>query len=458
MDRKLLRTGISFQHRGVSAMEHLSLCQRGLFILAMLIFGSYNTLNLKWEFQTCVPTLPEKGLKGLSVIQGCPEGERMYNKPWMNNWVMFWAEFSIYPLYKFERYRSARKRISIGKQPRPEANVNILLFAVPGFCDVLGSGLSAVGMMFISATVWQMMRGALIVCTSALSVIFLKRRLKLFHYVAIGLTVIGLFLIGFAATVDAHKGIAAPGSSQDTVLIGIGFTLLAQLASSSQCAFEEYLLQGKKVSAKLTVAMEGFWGIIFQGLLLVIFNYVPGSDHGTLESFPDTLQQYFTLPGSATLLWLTATYMASIDLYNVAGLKVTKSISAVTRCLIDSCRILVVWSISLVTYYFIDERYGVPWTDASYVQVIGFIFLVCGTLIYNQVFRIPGLDYEQDDDEGPPAAAWSPTAQPHRGLDDWEFSPPVSPMLSPASPGFGAPQEDGIVNDLIYEPPDVVTL
>lgn len=445
-------------------MREISPVEKALFVLAMLVFGSYNTLNLKWEFQTCVPTLPHEGLKELSIAQGCPEGQKMYNKPWMNNWLVFWAEWTMFPIYKLERYRSARKRISLGKQPRPESEVNMLLFAVPGFCDVLGSGLSAVGIMFISAAVWQMMRGSLILCTSALSVIFLKRRLKPFHYVALGLTICGLYVIGCAALSEAH--LVAPGSTEGSVAIGICFTLLAQLASSAQCTFEEYLLQGKKVSAKLTVAMEGFWGIIAQGVLLVIFTNIPGSDNGTLESWPDTTTMYCSLPGSEMLLTLTLTYMVSIAMYNLAGLKVTKSISAVTRCLVDSCRILVVWFISLGMYYFGDQRYGVPWTNASYVQVLGFILLIAGTLIYNEVLHVPGLDYDQDDEDVPPIAAWSPSAQPFRGLDDWEFSPPVSPV--PSSPllyplqdehewGNGAATEGNSVR-LVYEPPDVIQI
>lgn len=442
-------------------MKELSSCRKAFFILAMLVFGTYNTLDLKTAFQTCVPTLPQKGLKELSIAQGCPAGQMMFNKPWVNNWMMFWAELGILPVYKFERYRSARRRIAMGKQPRRESNLGIMIFALPGLCDVLGSGLGAVGMMFISAPVWQMMRGSLIVCTAALSVIFLKRRLKLFHYTAIGLTVIGLYMIGCAAFADAHHAgnAAQGGSSPEKVLLGVSFTLLAQLAAGSQNAFEEYLMQGKRVSAKLTVAMEGFWGIIGQGLLLVILACVPGSDHGTLESWPDTLKQYFSLPESQTLLWLTVTYMASIVLYNLAGLKVTEYISAVTRVLIDGCRVVVVWSISLGMYYFVDERYGVPWTEASYLQLIGFMLLIAGTLIYNQIVHIPGLDYskyELEDEEFPPAAAWSPTVQAHKGLSDWEFSPPVSPMLSPFTDPSSPPERYGLASGLGYQPPVVV--
>ena len=54
-----------------------------------------------------------------------------------------------------------------------------------------------------------------------------------------------------------------------------------------------------------------------------------------------------------------------------------------------------VWGIDLVIYYFIDTEFGEKWDQYSWVQVIGFLLLVLGTLTYNGVIKYPFLQYEQ---------------------------------------------------------------
>jgi len=71
--------------------------------------------------------------------------------------------------------------------------------------------------------------------------------------------------------------------------------------------------------------------------------------------------------------------------FNYFGLSVTKHLSATTRMVLDSIRTLVVWGVDL----------GLGWEDFQYLQVIGFIFLLVGTAIYNKILYIPlgTLDY-----------------------------------------------------------------
>lgn len=72
-------------------------------------------------------------------------------------------------------------------------------------------------------------------------------------------------------------------------------------------------------------------------------------------------------------------------------LQVTKHINAATRMVLDSLRTMVIWAFSM----------GVGWEDFCYVQIPGFILLLLGTMIYNELIRIPGLKYttevEADD-------------------------------------------------------------
>jgi len=74
---------------------------------------------------------------------------------------------------------------------------------------------------------------------------------------------------------------------------------------------------------------------------------------------------------------------------------VTASLTAVHRTLIDACRTLLIWVVDLFIYYVISPEYGEVWTQYSYLEVIGFILLVFGTLMYNSVLRFTFLYYPE---------------------------------------------------------------
>lgn len=50
---------------------------------------------------------------------------------------------------------------------------------------------AGIGLVIVDASVWQMLRGSIIVFTGILSVVFLKRKLKLFHWVGVSVVVVG---------------------------------------------------------------------------------------------------------------------------------------------------------------------------------------------------------------------------------------------------------------------------
>ena len=71
--------------------------------------------------------------------------------------------------------------------------------------------------------------------------------------------------------------------------------------------------------------------------------------------------------------------ICSIGTHNLAGVSVTKYASSSQRCTIDTSRTLVIWVISL----------ALGWESFIQGQLYGFIILVAGTLIYNELVIIP---------------------------------------------------------------------
>lgn len=67
--------------------------------------------------------------------------------------------------------------------------------------------------------------------------------------------------------------------------------------------------------------------------------------------------------------------IVSIAFFNYAGISVTKEISATTRMVLDSVRTVVIWAVTM----------GLGWQSFHGLQMGGFIFLLFGMCLYNDV-------------------------------------------------------------------------
>ncbi len=83
----------------------------------------------------------------------------------------------------------------------------------------------------------------------------------------------------------------------------------------------------------------------------------------------------------------------------------TKHINAATRMVLDSLRTMVIWAFSL----------GMAWESFCYVQVIGFITLLSGTLVYNQLIKIPGIKYDDGSADDAAGKGVDPAADDPEG-------------------------------------------
>jgi hypothetical protein len=72
----------------------------------------------------------------------------------------------------------------------------LLLLALPSSCDIMGTTLVNVGLIMVPASIYQMVRGFLVVFVGLFSVIFLKRKLTLSQWGGLFLVVLGVSLVG----------------------------------------------------------------------------------------------------------------------------------------------------------------------------------------------------------------------------------------------------------------------
>jgi drug/metabolite transporter (DMT)-like permease len=260
----------------------------------------------------------------------------------------------------------------------PEQQQSVWIINIPTLFDLFATACGTTGLLYTTVSVYQMLRGAQLVFSAILSIAFLQRRLSRMNYIGITVCMFGISLVGLANVwgEEAHTG------SKGNTVFGISLILLGQVLQGAQVVVEEHLLQNLEISSVRIVAYEGMFGCLH--CLLWVFPIIymlPGRDHGHLENPLDAFYMFFhSLPIAAVI----CTDMALMLFYNVCGMEVTNSLSAVSRVIIETLRTLLVWLCDLVLFYVISNgRLGEPWTPYSYLQAAGFFLTCLATIIYN---------------------------------------------------------------------------
>jgi len=306
------------------------------------------------------------------------------------------------------------------KWSRPPTWKLCLYIMIPAFLDLLSTTLAGVGLLWVDASVSQMLKGSIMVFSVILSICCLGKKLKVYHWYGVVFCVIAVVLVGTATVEGAHESNRTNLSLQ---MFGVGLIILGQFIQAMQIVFEEMMLKNFRASALLIVGMEGIWGVVLMLGCLTFLYYTPSlnkeceeqalcecdwnstcsewakdidqferSTRCQLQSLyhEDTLESLKMIKNSIDLTGLICTYLFSILFYNISGLNVMKNLSAIHLSILQATRTLCIWLVDIIIFYFIPvEGYGEKWIEWSPLQLCGFGFLVLGNLIYNKVIKLP---------------------------------------------------------------------
>jgi len=168
--------------------------------------------------------------------------------------------------------------------------------------------------------------------------------------------------------------------STPTSVLGVLLLIVSQCFTGLQFISEEKILGGYYLDPLLVVGLEGFWGCLYFIILLPIFQHIkcdgPLCHNGYLEDSITAFKEFGEHP---ELIAMSLGIIVSIGCFNATGVAVTKFASAAQRSTVDTCRTLLIWVISLM----------LKWEKFYWQELIGFMLLVGGTLVYNEIVILP---------------------------------------------------------------------
>ncbi|VDL78470.1 unnamed protein product [Nippostrongylus brasiliensis] len=144
----------------------------------MVTTGSLNTLCAKWADNFKV------------------DGEH-FDHPFLQAFCMFIGELLCMGAYLIilgvRKYRWNRTKHDVDSESEPQIpRFNPLLFLIPAISDIISTSVMYIGLTLTSASSYQMLRGALIVCTGLLSIFCLHSTIKAYQWMGMISVVLGL--------------------------------------------------------------------------------------------------------------------------------------------------------------------------------------------------------------------------------------------------------------------------
>ncbi|RKF58623.1 Uncharacterized protein C12G12.12 [Erysiphe neolycopersici] len=304
--------------------------------------------------------------------------------------------------------RSARSSVLRFKENDSLKDWRIVLFGLPAMCDICGTTLMNVGLLFVAPSVYQMTRGALVFFVGLFSVIFLRRSLFLFQWFALFTVVLGVGIVGLAgashedqpiapttllAVREIYLTISENKLTPEALRTTIGVLLIAgaQIFTASQFVLEEYILGNFALEPLKAVGWEGLFGFIVTALGMVIMHILVGRTSAGRYGYFDMVEGWHEVTQNKSIGISSILIMISIGGFNYFGLSVTRNVSATARSTIDTCRTLFIWMVSLF----------LGWESFKWLQILGFGLLVYGTFLFNQLIKPPSskcIPRELDED------------------------------------------------------------
>jgi hypothetical protein len=244
---------------------------------------------------------------------------------------------------------------------------------------------------------YQMLRGFRFFFICLLSKVILKNEIYRHHYLGIATLILGLSIVGISSVIYGTQEV------KEEHFKGIILLFLGQFFNSIEFIIQEKFIKKYIIHPSQLVGFEGLWGSCMYLILLIVFQNISCNDweYSLADSvcsenykeekyIEDTRFALEQMWDNKHLLILYIFFVVSIALYNLVGIKLIELVSSIHRVVVDEARTVFIW-----LFFIRFEPVNGTHEDFHYLQLVGYIFIIFGTIIYNEILVIPfcNLDY-----------------------------------------------------------------
>ena len=339
-----------------------------ILIITFIITGSLANIIPKIEMET----------KSLGI---------RFQHTWIFLFFMFLNEILAFPIYYISNKNESKNNNLNIKNKKPECK---FYHSIPSVIfDFLGAGINFLGLAILPASITQMLGSSQIIFTYILSKLLTNNKHNINHYIGITLTIIGIIIVGFSGNSNSNY-------SFSTNLMGIFCILIAMFFLSCQVIYEENLTKKYNCSVIKIIGFQGIFGSFFSFIMILILSNIScgmGKSDFLKEicSFDDNGLYYVEnlsfalkqLKNSTLLIFLTFFYFIGDLFCNLTGIKIGQILSGMSRSILEPVKSVVVWF-----YFVLPFNYPQLREKFSIIQLVGFIILVFGNLIFHHIINI----------------------------------------------------------------------
>lgn len=229
-----------------------------LIVAGMISTGTINTLLNKFQDLQCIANCDSKPL--------------YFTQPLLQTLTMFVGEILCLLVY-YLTVRKVEYEAVETTTVKPALSGSLqILFLLPTLCDLTATTLMNVGLLHISASIYQMLRGSVVLFTGVFSTLFLGIRHPVYRWVALVIVFVGVGIVGLSSLFKPNLETESKPSS----ILGIMLVILAQMFTASQFVIEEKIMSRYRVEAVRAVGLEGLFGLVLTVIGLPLFHYTIG--------------------------------------------------------------------------------------------------------------------------------------------------------------------------------------
>jgi drug/metabolite transporter (DMT)-like permease len=198
----------------------------------------------------------------------------------------------------------------------------ILLLALPACCDIAGTTLMNVGLLFVAASIYQMTRGALVLFVGLFSVWFLKRHLGLYKWFSLFVVVFGVAIVGLAGAITrddkatpSHQALhdtaaGSVGAQKETsqaamTIIGVLLIAGAQIFTATQFVLEERIMEKYAMEPIKVVGWEGLFGFLVTLVGMIILHFSIGTGYFNAREGLYQMTHYRAIAVSSVMIMIS---------------------------------------------------------------------------------------------------------------------------------------------------------